>query len=157
MRAIVTGGAGFIGSHVVEALLARGDALHVLDDLSKGKRENVAAGAELHVADIREPDEVFEAVRPQTVTPPPPHGAPLGATATGGRPGNTGTAATSYVRWCSRSVTKAASTTSAPESRHRCSSSTPPCRPPREWSVTPSSRPRASASCSAACSTSRSR
>ena len=43
MRAIVTGGAGFIGSHVVDALLARGDEVHVLDDLSKGKRENVAA------------------------------------------------------------------------------------------------------------------
>jgi UDP-glucose 4-epimerase len=67
MRAIVTGGAGFIGSHVVEALLARGDEVHVLDDLSKGRRENVAAGAELHVADIREPDDVFAAVRPQTV------------------------------------------------------------------------------------------
>jgi UDP-glucose 4-epimerase len=67
MRAIVTGGAGFIGSHVVEALLARGDDVHVLDDLSRGRRENVASGAELHVGDIREPDEVFDAVRPQAV------------------------------------------------------------------------------------------
>jgi UDP-glucose 4-epimerase len=67
MRAIVTGGAGFIGSHVAEALVARGDEVHVLDDLSKGKRENVAAGAELHVADIRDPDPVFDAVRPEAV------------------------------------------------------------------------------------------
>ena len=67
MRAVVTGGAGFIGSHVVEALLARGDEVHVLDDLSAGKRENVAAGAELHVADIRAPDEVFDAARPEIV------------------------------------------------------------------------------------------
>jgi UDP-glucose 4-epimerase len=67
VRAIVTGGAGFIGSHVVEALLARGDEVHVLDDLSKGTRENVAAGAELHVADIRDPDAVFDAVRPEAV------------------------------------------------------------------------------------------
>jgi UDP-glucose 4-epimerase len=67
VRAIVTGGAGFIGSHVVDALLARGDEVHVLDDLSKGKRENVAAPAELHVADIRDPDEVFDAVRPAAV------------------------------------------------------------------------------------------
>jgi UDP-glucose 4-epimerase len=67
VRAIVTGGAGFIGSHVVDALLARGDEVHVLDDLSKGRHENVAAAAELHVADIRDPDAVFDAVRPQAV------------------------------------------------------------------------------------------
>jgi UDP-glucose 4-epimerase len=67
MRALVTGGAGFIGSHVVDALLARGDEVHVLDDLSKGLAENVAAGAELHVADIREPDEIVDIVRPEVV------------------------------------------------------------------------------------------
>jgi UDP-glucose 4-epimerase len=67
MRAVVTGGAGFIGSHVVEALLARGDEVHVLDNLSKGTRERVASGAELHVGDIRDPDAVFDAVRPEAV------------------------------------------------------------------------------------------
>jgi UDP-glucose 4-epimerase len=67
MRAVVTGGAGFIGSNVVDALLARGDEVHVLDNLSKGKRERVAAGAELHVGDIRSPDAVFDAVRPEAV------------------------------------------------------------------------------------------
>ena len=67
MRAIVTGGAGFIGSHVADALAARGDEVHVLDDLSKGKRENVGPGVELHVADIRDPDAVFDAVRPEAV------------------------------------------------------------------------------------------
>jgi UDP-glucose 4-epimerase len=67
MRAIVTGGAGFIGSHAAGALLARGDEVHVLDDLSKGKRENVPAGAELHEMDIRRPDEAFDAVRPELV------------------------------------------------------------------------------------------
>jgi UDP-glucose 4-epimerase len=53
VRAVVTGGAGFIGSHVVDALLQRGDEVHVLDDLSHGKRANVAEGAQLHVGDIR--------------------------------------------------------------------------------------------------------
>jgi UDP-glucose 4-epimerase len=67
MRAIVTGGAGFIGSHIAEALVARGDEVHVLDDLSSGRRENVPAGAELHVGDIRDPVSVFEAVRPELV------------------------------------------------------------------------------------------
>ena len=67
MRAIVTGGAGFIGSHVAEALVARGDEVHVLDDLSAGKRENVPAGAELHVGDIRDSGGVLDAVRPEAV------------------------------------------------------------------------------------------
>src|SRR3954452_10665899 len=67
MRAVVTRGAGFIGSHVAEALAARGDEVHVLDDLSKGKRERLPAGIELHVADIRDPDAVFDRARPELV------------------------------------------------------------------------------------------
>jgi UDP-glucose 4-epimerase len=53
VRAIVTGGAGFIGSHVAEALLARGDEVHVLDNLASGKRENLPEGARFHEGDIR--------------------------------------------------------------------------------------------------------
>ena len=68
MRAIVTGGAGFIGSHVVDALVARGDEVAVIDSLVHGKNENVPSGAELHVRDIREPlDDIFDAVRPEAV------------------------------------------------------------------------------------------
>ena len=66
MRAVVTGGAGFIGSNLVDALLARGDEVHVLDDLSTGKRENVPGGAQLHAGDIRsDADAVFDEVRPE--------------------------------------------------------------------------------------------
>jgi UDP-glucose 4-epimerase len=66
MRAVVTGGAGFIGSHLVDALLERGDDVHVLDDLSTGKRENVSDGAQIHEGDIRhDADRVFEAVQPE--------------------------------------------------------------------------------------------
>jgi len=68
VRVIVTGGAGFIGSHVVDALVARGDEVAVVDSLVTGRRENVAADAELHVRDIREPlDDLFDAVRPEAV------------------------------------------------------------------------------------------
>jgi UDP-glucose 4-epimerase len=55
VRAIVTGGAGFIGSHLVEALLERGDEVLVVDDLSRGRREQVPERAELAEHDIREP------------------------------------------------------------------------------------------------------
>jgi UDP-glucose 4-epimerase len=55
-RALVTGGAGFIGSHVTEALLAEGFAVTVLDDLSSGRRENIPAAATFVQADIRSPE-----------------------------------------------------------------------------------------------------
>src|SRR5690349_24697353 len=69
MRAIVTGGAGFIGSHVADALLARGDEVHVVDDLSSGGREDVPAGAELHELDIRGDGlaDLLVDVRPEVV------------------------------------------------------------------------------------------
>jgi len=66
VRAIVTGGAGFIGSHVVEALLARGDEVTVVDDLSNGKRENVPEDVPLVERDLREGlGEVFADARPE--------------------------------------------------------------------------------------------
>ena len=68
MRAIVTGGAGFIGSHVVDALVAQAAEVVVVDSLVHGSKDNVPAAAELHVRDIREPlDDVFDAVRPEAV------------------------------------------------------------------------------------------
>jgi UDP-glucose 4-epimerase len=52
MSILVTGGAGFIGSHIVDALLARGLAATVFDDLSSGKRENLEVGTSLVVGDV---------------------------------------------------------------------------------------------------------
>ena len=59
----VTGGAGFIGSHVCRALLARGCRVTALDNLSIGRRENVPAEAELVVGDILKQEDVARAIR----------------------------------------------------------------------------------------------
>lgn len=75
MRILVTGGAGFIGSHVVDALVKRGDTVVVLDDLSSGSLENLAhakdaegKGVTLVHRSIAEPlDDVFEKARPDAV------------------------------------------------------------------------------------------
>ena len=68
MRMLVTGGAGFIGSHVVDALVSRDDEVAVVDSLVTGKRENVSDRAVLHVRDVRDPlDDLFDEVRPQAV------------------------------------------------------------------------------------------
>ena len=70
MKILVTGGAGFIGSHIVDALRGAGHAVAVLDDLSTGSRDNLPAGVPVHVADIRDAAAVaaaFAAERPDAV------------------------------------------------------------------------------------------
>ena len=73
MKALVTGGAGFIGSNLVDALVERGDDVTVVDDLSTGKRENLSgagAAADLVEADIRDSRgmrDLIDRVRPQVV------------------------------------------------------------------------------------------
>src|ERR671930_2497723 len=74
MRTLVTGGAGFIGSHVVDALLERGDEVTVIDNLSTGRRENLAEaqadGARLIEADLRDGEalrDVCGGARPDVV------------------------------------------------------------------------------------------
>jgi UDP-glucose 4-epimerase len=68
--AIVTGGAGFIGSHVVDALLADGYEVTVVDDLSSGKAERVAAAAQLRrldIVDFHAFDAIVAEVRPSAI------------------------------------------------------------------------------------------
>src|SRR5215218_8722179 len=74
MKVLVTGGAGFIGSHLVDALLHRGDEVTVIDDLSTGRRENLAAamgrGADLLEGDVTDASAVsgaFDSLRPELV------------------------------------------------------------------------------------------
>ena len=69
MKVLVTGGAGFIGSHIAETYIAAGHTVSVVDDLSAGKREYVPAGAAFYQMDIRNPElgRVFEAERPEVV------------------------------------------------------------------------------------------
>jgi UDP-glucose 4-epimerase len=63
MRTLVTGGAGFIGSNLVDGLLAAGHEVTVLDDLSTGRRENVPAGARLEELDLRDAAGVAACLR----------------------------------------------------------------------------------------------
>jgi UDP-glucose 4-epimerase len=74
MNCLVTGGAGFIGSHVVDALVSRGHRVTVVDNLSSGRRENLEGaerlGATLHVADVRDSGalaEIFTEAHPEVV------------------------------------------------------------------------------------------
>lgn len=59
MRVVVTGGAGFIGSHVADAFVERGDDVLVVDDLSGGRREHVPAAAELAEIDVADATQVY--------------------------------------------------------------------------------------------------
>jgi nucleoside-diphosphate-sugar epimerase len=63
MRVLVTGGAGFIGSHIVDALVGRDDEVVVLDDLDTGTRDNVHAGARLVIGSVADADVVADAIQ----------------------------------------------------------------------------------------------
>ena len=62
MRTLVTGGAGFIGSHLVDALVERGDDVVVLDNLATGRAQNVTRQAKFVEGDVSQPDDVMEAI-----------------------------------------------------------------------------------------------
>ncbi|MFQ6023461.1 MAG: NAD-dependent epimerase/dehydratase family protein [Acidiferrobacterales bacterium] len=63
MRVVVTGGAGFIGSHVVDALLPKGIDVAVIDNLSTGHRKNLSRNAKLYQVDLRDRENVFKVFR----------------------------------------------------------------------------------------------
>jgi UDP-glucose 4-epimerase len=69
VKILVTGGAGFIGSHVVDRCVEAGHGVAVVDDLSSGQGQQVNAAARLHVVDIRTPalDDVFRGEAPEAV------------------------------------------------------------------------------------------
>ena len=69
MKALVTGGAGFIGSHIVDALIDRGYSVAIVDDLSTGQKENVNPEARLYVMDLASKDlaEVMDKEQPDVV------------------------------------------------------------------------------------------
>jgi UDP-glucose 4-epimerase len=70
MRVLVTGGAGFIGSHIVDALIGQGHDVVVVDDLSSGKRANVSPEARFYEVSITDPeslDRIFAEERPELV------------------------------------------------------------------------------------------
>jgi UDP-glucose 4-epimerase len=68
MRVFLTGGAGFIGSHIAELLLTRGHEVAIVDDLSTGRRENVPEGAQYYEVDIRSGcTDVFQGFQPQAL------------------------------------------------------------------------------------------
>ena len=69
MRAIVTGGAGFIGSHLVDLLISEGHNVAVIDNLSTGNRKNLNSRARFYEVDIRSGDLgwIFRDERPEVV------------------------------------------------------------------------------------------
>ena len=70
MKIIVTGGAGFIGSNIVDAYIERGHEVHILDDLSTGQKSNVNPKAELHQVDIADAQamQLVERIKPDALS-----------------------------------------------------------------------------------------
>jgi len=87
MKVLLTGGAGFIGSHVADAYLEAGDDVAVVDNLTTGRRAHLPPGARFYEMDIRDPElrEVFARERPEVVNH---HAAQASVTASVADPGH---------------------------------------------------------------------
>ena len=167
MRAIVTGGAGFIGSNLVDGLIDRGDEVTIVDDLSTGRAENlekaIELGAKLVVLDIRdaaELDGAFAAARPQVVFST----SPLRSTCASRWPtpawdAQINVGGTINVLCCARRSAhgvRIASSTARPAARSTATRArSPPPSAPRRYRRPPTARasspPRATSASSSAC------
>ncbi len=120
MRVLVTGGAGFIGSHIVELLLEHGRDVAVIDNLSTGKEENVPAGARLYRVDLTSwrIQEVLATEKPEVHHPPsgPDRRPPVGGGSRAGR-----------ARSTSSGVSTCSSTPANPGSERWSTPLRPPC------------------------------
>lgn len=75
MKILITGGAGFIGSHIVDACVQRGDEVYIIDNLSTGNSENISQHVgnphvqflETDICDQAKIKEIFEKIRPEVV------------------------------------------------------------------------------------------
>ena len=79
-KVVVTGGAGFIGSNLVDALVTKNFDVHIIDNLSAGKKENINKKAKFHLADITDLKKIQPFFNYWRLRPAPAHRIGCGGT-----------------------------------------------------------------------------